>query len=191
MVVSYPQRSWDDIEVEVVANRLWAGGVATALVAAGIGFVGVLLITEVLQVGVQTAGRSGALLDNAAIVIPIAAGLAALAATALLHLLLLTTPRPTTFFAALVMLATAVVVLQVFLAPGSLAAHLTTGCLYAAIGLGIIAMLCGVAATSVRPAAPGSRGDCGYDGRHDAGYSTAAPGPPDPTEGYDPRRRSR
>ena len=122
--MSYPQRSWDDGDVEVVAKRLWAGGVATALVAAGIAFVGVLIINSIFEVGIQTAGRSGALVDNASTVIPIAAGIAALASTALLHLLLMTTPRPASFFSAIAVLVIVVLILQVFLADGvDLGAH--------------------------------------------------------------------
>ncbi len=156
--MSYPQRSWDDGDVEVVAKRLWAGGVATALVAAGIAFVGVLIINSIFEVGIQTAGRSGALVDNASTVIPIAAGIAALASTALLHLLLMTTPRPASFFSAIAVLVIVVLILQVFLADGTVSAHIATGILYAAIGVAIVSMLSGVSATSVRPVDRGGWG---------------------------------
>ena len=198
--MSYPQRSWDDGDVEVVAKRLWAGGVATALVAAGIAFVGVLIINSIFEVGIQTAGRSGALVDDASTVIPVAAAIAALASTALLHLLLLTTPRPASFFSAIAVLVIVVLILQVFLAEGSIAAHIATGILYAAIGIAIVSMLSGVSATSVRPAQRGGWG--GQDGRYDAqygGYEPQPPYPPQPgpqapygrpddrTQRYDPR----
>ena len=186
--MSYPQRSWDDGDVEVVAKRLWAGGVATALVAAGIAFVGVLIINSIFEVGIQTAGRSGALVDNASTVIPIAAGIAALASTALLHLLLMTTPRPASFFSAIAVLVIVVLILQVFLADGSVSAHIATGVLYAAIGIAIVSMLSGVSATSVRPATHGGWGGRQYegqqyDGRYDAGYGTHDPQPPYPPQG--------
>jgi hypothetical protein len=196
--VSYPQRSWDDGDVEVVAKRLWAGGVATALVAAGIAFVGVLIINSIFEVGIQTAGRSGALVDNASTVIPIAAGIAALASTALLHLLLMTTPRPASFFSAIAVLVIVVLILQVFLADGSISAHIATGILYAAIGVAIVSMLSGVSATSVRPVARGGWGGQPYDGRYEAGYGreSGSPYPPQNpyggsadqrTQRYDPR----
>ena len=191
--MSYPQRSWDDGDVEVVAKRLWAGGVATALVAAGIAFVGVLIINSIFEVGIQTAGRSGALVDNASTVIPIAAGIAALASTALLHLLLMTTPRPASFFSAIAVLVIVVLILQVFLADGSIAAHIATGVLYAAIGIAIVSMLSGVSATSVRPVTHGGGG--GWD--RDPGYGQQqSPYPPQNpygqygdqrTQRYDPR----
>lgn len=195
--VSYPQRSWDEGDVEVVAKRLWAGGVATAVVAGGIAFVGVLIIGSILDVGIQTAGRSGALVDNASTIIPIAAVLVALAATALLHLLLLTTPRPATFFSAICALILVVLVLQVFLAEGSWADHLATAILYAGIGGAIVSMLSGVSRTAVRPASPtGGWGGRQYDGRYDGQYgSYGSPYEQQPyggsagtTQRYDPRR---
>lgn len=198
-----PLRSWDDGEVEVVPKRLWAGGVATAIVAAGIGILGVLIVNTVLEVPIQAAGRSGALVDNASTIIPVAAAIAALAGTALLHLLLLTTPRPASFFSAIAFLLIAVLILQVFLADGSISAHIATAVLYAAIGIAIVSMLSGVSATSVRPATSGGWGGRRYDGRYDSQYGERAPGPyeqgppgaPPPggerTERYDPRGRDR
>lgn len=196
--MSYPQRSWDDGDVEVVGKRLWAGGVATAIVAAGIGIVGVLIISNVLSVGIQTAGRSGALVDNAITIVPVCAVIAALAGTALLHLLLLTTPRPASFFSAIVLLVLVVMLLQVFLADGGWVEHIATGLLYAAIGLGIISMLSGVSRTAVRPVTSGGWGGRQYDGRYDQRYGSydrpsppadpyAAPRPDDRTQRYDPR----
>jgi hypothetical protein len=193
--VSYPQRSWDDGDVEVVGKRLWAGGVATAVVAAGIAIVGVLILSNVFDLGIQTAQRSGALVDNALTIIPVCAVIAALAGTALLHLLLLTTPRPATFFSAIVLLVLAVLLLQVFLAAGGVVDHIATAILYAAIGLAIISMLSGVSRTAVRPVTSASWGGRQYDGRYDQRYGTyerdpyAAPYPEqgDRTSRYDPR----
>lgn len=192
-----PMRSWDDGEVEVVAKRLWAGGVATAIVAAGIAILGVLIVNTVLEVPIQTAGSSGALVDNASTIIPVAAAIAALAGTALLHLLLLTTPRPASFFSAIAFLLIAVLILQVFLADGSISAHIATAVLYAAIGIAIVSMLSGVSATSVRPVTSNGWGGRRYDGRYDAQYGgdpSAGPygnGPHgnEPTQRYDPRDR--
>ena len=170
--MSYPQRSWNDGDVEVLGRRLWAGGVATAVVAAGIAIVGVLIISNVFDLGIQTAQRSGALVDNALTIIPVCAVIAALAGTALLHLLLLTTPRPATFFSAIVLLVLVVLLLQVFLADGGVIDHIATGVLYAAIGLAIISMLSGVSRTAVRPATQGGWGGREYDGRYDQRYGS-------------------
>lgn len=192
--MSYPQQSWNDGDVEVLGRRLWAGGVATAIVAAGIAVVGVLIISNVFDLGIQTAQRSGALVDNAMTIIPVSAVIAALAGTALLHLLLLTTPRPATFFSAIVLLVLVVLVLQVFLAAGGVVDHIATAVLYAAIGLAIISMLSGVSRTAVRPAAQGGWGGRQYDGRYDQRYGSYEQPYNDPyaerderTTRYDPR----
>lgn len=192
--MSYPQQSWNDGDVEVLGRRLWAGGVATAIVAAGIAIVGVLIISNVFDLGIQTAQRSGALVDNAMTIIPVCAVIAALAGTALLHLLLLTTPRPATFFSAIVLLVLVVLLLQVFLADGGVVDHIATAILYAAIGLAIISMLSGVSRTAVRPAAQGGWGGRQYDGRYDQRYGSYERPYDDPygqpdqrTTRYDPR----
>ena len=131
-------------------RRLWAGGGATALVAAGIGVVGVLLVRGVLDIPILSA--KGRLVNQAMAVVPISAGLAALAATALLHLLLLTTPRPTAFFGAIGAIVIAIVVLQVFLAGGTRQEQMATAMLYVVIGVAVISLLSGVARTAVQPA---------------------------------------
>jgi hypothetical protein len=136
--------------VEVSSRRLWAGGGATALVAAGVGVVGVLLIRGVLNIPILSA--KGHLVNQAIAVVPLTAGLAALAATALLHLLLLTTPRPTAFFGAICAIVIAIVVLQVFLAGGTREEQVATAILYVVIGVAVISLLSGVARTAVQPA---------------------------------------
>lgn len=83
---------------------------------AGIGVVGVLPDPR-LDIPILSA--KGRLVNQAMALVPISAGLVALAATGLLHLLLLATPRPTAFFGAICAIAIAIVVLQVFLAGGA------------------------------------------------------------------------
>ena len=142
-----PQPSWERRE-QVSAGRLWAGGVATALVAAGVAVVGVLLIRGVL--GIPILSAKGQLVNEAMGVVPVSAALAALLATALLHLLVLTTPRPTAFFGAICAIAIAIVVLQVFLSGGTREDQLATAVLYIVIGVAVISLLSGVARTAVQ-----------------------------------------
>ena len=130
------------------ATAPWAGGGATAVVAAGIGGVGVLLIRGLLGISILSA--KGQLVDQAMAVVPISAALAALVATALLHLLLLTTPRPTAFFGAICAIVVAILVLQVFLVGGTTEQQVATSVLYVVIGVGISCLLSGVARTAVR-----------------------------------------
>ena len=143
-----PMTRADSQDTEVSARRLWAGGGATAVVAAGIGVVGVLLIRGLL--GIPILSAKGQLVDQAMAVVPISAALAALVATALLHLLLLTTPRPTAFFGAICAIVVAILVLQVFLVGGTTEQQVATSVLYVVIGVGISCLLSGVARTAVR-----------------------------------------
>ena len=129
-------------------RRLWAGGGATALVAAGVGVVGVLFVRGVLNIPILSA--KGGLVNQAMAVVPLSAGLAALVATALLHPLLLTTPRPVSFFGAICAIAIAIVVLQVFLAGGTREDQVATAMLYVVIGGTVIMLLSGVARTAVQ-----------------------------------------
>ena len=123
-------------EVAVSTRRLWAGGGA-----AGVGVVGVLFVRGVLNIPILSA--KGGLVNQAMAVVPLSAGLAALAATALLHLLLVTTPRPVAFFGAICAIVIAIVVLQVFLAGGTMEDQVAAAMLYVVIGITVISLLAG------------------------------------------------
>ena len=85
--------------VNVNAGRLWAGGVATAIVAALAVLAGVLITRGVLGIPVLAPKAASDFGDlSTAVYAGLAAG-CALLATALLHVLLLGTPRPFMFFA--------------------------------------------------------------------------------------------
>ena len=88
-------------------SRLWAGGVATAVVAALIALVGVLIVRAVLRIAVYAPADAGAFGDSSTLVLCLLCAAAALAATGLLHLLLVATPRPLTYFGWIVGLLTA------------------------------------------------------------------------------------
>ncbi|GAA2078139.1 DUF6069 family protein [Actinomadura alba] len=141
--------SWDE-QARADAGRLWAGGVATALVAAGVALVGVLVLHKLLHVAVLTpSGRTQAASD-AMIVLPISAAVATLLATGLLHLLMATTPQASQFFGWIAALVMALVILQVFVVGADLMAEVRTAVLYLLIGVAIISSLFGVSRTAVR-----------------------------------------
>ncbi|WP_370963828.1 DUF6069 family protein [Amycolatopsis sp. cg9] len=134
----------------LVAGRLWAGGAATALVAALAAILAVIAADGLF--GVPVLAPSG---ENAWSSVDIAsyaagAALAALAATGLLHLLLISTPRAKSFFVSIMLLATviAVIVPVTLDSPGRLA----TAAGNLLVGLVITGTLSGVAAAAVRPA---------------------------------------
>jgi hypothetical protein len=95
----------------VNAARLWAGGVATAIVAALIVVVGISLTRGIFAVPVPVPTVTGGLSEVA--YVGLAAG-AAIVATGLLHLLIMAAPRPLAFFGWIVCLATVVAVLAPF-----------------------------------------------------------------------------
>ena len=82
----------------VDAGRLWTGGVATALVAALVAMVGVLIARGLFEVPVLAPTEEGTLGNASTFRLAAFAALAALLATGLLHLLLLSTPQPRRFF---------------------------------------------------------------------------------------------
>src|SRR4051812_27867392 len=102
-----PQPGGSD-RVPIDATRLWAGGLATAVVAALIALVGVLIVRAVLRIALYAPKEAGALGDGDTVVLCLGAAAAALAATGLVHLLLLATPRPLSYFSWIVGLLTAV-----------------------------------------------------------------------------------
>lgn len=142
------QWSADERTQTVEGGKLWAGGLATALVAAGVGVAGVLAIRGLLKIPILSAG--GNLVNQAIAVVPIAAAVAALAATGLLHLLILTTPRPRLFFGSICAVVILVIVLLVFSGAGSLQDKAATAVLYVIIGVVILGLLSGVARTAIR-----------------------------------------
>lgn len=143
----------------VNVNRLWSGGLATAVVAALIGLVGVLLVRAVLRVALYAPAEAGAFGDSDTVFLCVAAATAALAATGLAHLLLLGTPRPLSYFGWIVGLVTTVVVVLPFLSGGSLPENLAQGVIHLVIGIAIGSLVSGAAASASRSAAPRGRYD--------------------------------
>ena len=134
----------------VDAARLWTGGLATALVAALIAVVGVLIARGLFDVPVLAPEREGALGDSTTARLAILAAVAALAATGLMHLLLLSTPRPFRFFTWIISLLTLVAVLAPFMISARLATQVATAAIGLVIGLAIGSLVSGAARTAIR-----------------------------------------
>src|ERR1700733_3508667 len=105
---------------------LWAGGVATAIVAALIALVGILVARWLFTIPLLAPRRAGAG-GTAPAPADVFAGVgAALVPTATMHLLLLTPPRPQVFFGWILGLATIVAVVFPFSTTADLAAKFAT-----------------------------------------------------------------
>lgn len=152
--MSYGDDQRADQRRRVDPVRIWAGGVATALVAGGVAFVGVLVMRALDGVsGLHKLAGQGADLDRTMVVV--AAAVVALLATGLLHLLLISTPRASTFFRWIIGLVVLAVVVQSLVA-GEWYGSVLVAALYLIIGLAIGSLLTGVGRTAVtyRPVPP-------------------------------------
>jgi hypothetical protein len=137
-------------KLQVNANRLWTGGVATSVVAALVAVVGVLIARGLLEVPVLAPTEEGVLGNaNTARLALVAAG-AALAATGLMHLLLLFIPRPWQFFTWIMSLVTLAAVLAPFSTDAEIATKVATAAIFLAIGVAIGSLVSGVASSAVR-----------------------------------------
>jgi hypothetical protein len=141
----------------VDAGRLWAGGAATAVVAALVALVGVLIGESALDLDMVEPPLLP-IGDSFALRYAITAACLALVATGLAHLLAVSTPRPRSFFFWIVGLATVVGVVLPFTADGTLGGKLATAAVNLVLGLCILNLLSAVLRRTTqlpRPAPPG------------------------------------
>ena len=135
---------------KVDAGQLWAGGVATAIVAGLVALVGVLVCRWLFNVPILAPRRDGAYGDVGTTGLVLAAAAGALVATALVHLLMLSTPRPLTFFTWIIALATVVIVLFPFSTSAPLSEKVATAAVDLVIGFAIGSLINSVAARAIR-----------------------------------------
>ena len=136
--------SWVD------AKTLWSGGAATALVAALIALVGILICRGLLNIPIVAPRQDGTWGNAATAEYAAAAMLASLVATAIMHLLLLTTPRPRMFFAWIMGLATVIAVLFPFATSAPMSQKVATAIINLVLGCAIGSLVRAVAARSIR-----------------------------------------
>ena len=138
----------------VEPGPLWAGGVATAVVAALIALVGILIARWLFTIPILAPRRDGAWGNASTVGYVLAAAGGALVATAILHLLLLTTPRPQVFFGWIIGLATLVAVVFPFSTTAPLDEKVATAVVNLILGIAIGTLLSGVAGRAVRRRRP-------------------------------------
>ncbi|PRY30846.1 DUF6069 family protein [Pseudosporangium ferrugineum] len=137
----------------VDAGRLWAGGAATAVVAALIAVVGVLVGRGLF--GVEVLAPQGAGVWGGARTgwYALGAGVLSLLATGLMHVLLLFTPRPMLFFGWVVALATLTAMLAPFVTENDVGSRFFTAGLNFILGVATGSLIAGSAHAAVRAAA--------------------------------------
>jgi Family of unknown function (DUF6069) len=133
----------------VAASRLWAGGVATACVAALVAAVGVLLFSSVLDIKIVRLPLLLPITDSLALNYAATAFVLALAATGLAHLLVITTPRPRVFFGWIVGLVTVATMVMPFAFDASVAAKFSTALINLIIGIAIGSLVSAVLSRTV------------------------------------------
>jgi hypothetical protein len=132
------------------AGRLWAAGVATAVVCALIALVGVLVVRAIFKVALYAPKGDSAFGDKDTVALCLAAAGAALVATGLMHLLLISTPRPATYFGWIVGLGTLAAVVVPFLAQDQLSVAVAMAVIHLIIGIAIGTLISGAAASASR-----------------------------------------
>jgi len=135
----------------VEAGRLWAGGLATAVVAALIALVGVLIVRAVLRISLYAPATAGAFGGEKTVALCLICAAAALAATGLVHLLIIATPRPLTYFSWIVGLVTAAATVLPFTYAESLPVAFAQATIHLVVGAAIGSLVSGAAANATRP----------------------------------------
>jgi hypothetical protein len=180
-----PNNTNESRHVRSNAAQVWAGGVATAVVAALIALVGILICRWTLGIPILSPSRDGAWGNAHTPEYVLAVALIALAATGIMYLLTLATPSPGMFFGWIIGLGTVVAVVYPFSTSAPLDQKAATAVVDLVIGIAIGSLLSAVAARAVAVRSirrdlppPRDRFD-GSDGRPYDPYD--APAPP-----YDP-----
>jgi hypothetical protein len=126
----------------VNARSLWTGGAATALVAALVAIVGVLIIRGVLSIPIiAPANTTGAIDYVGAVWLAGFAALGGLAATALMHVLLLLAPQPMAFFGWIIGLVTLAFAVWPFTVKVGSDVRIANAVLHVVIGIAIGTLL--------------------------------------------------
>src|SRR5690242_2023004 len=151
MTVPMPRQDRDPEPTRRVdARPLWSGGVATAVVAALIALVGILVCRWLFKVPILSPRREGAWGNASTAGYVFAAAACALVATALMHLLLLSTPYPRVFFGWIIGLATVVAVVFPFSTTAPLSQKIATGFINLILGVAIGSLIVEVSRRATR-----------------------------------------
>ncbi len=133
----------------IEAGPLWAGGVATAIVAALIALVGILVSRWLFTIPILAPRRDGAWGDASTGTYVLSAAGAALVA------MLLTTPRPQVFFGWIIGLATIIAVVFPFSTTAAVDQKAATALVNLVLGIAIGTLTFQVAGRAVRRRRPG------------------------------------
>jgi hypothetical protein len=138
----------------VDARQLWAGGAATAVVAALIALVGILIGRWLFNIPILAPRQDGAWGDASTGEYMLVAAAAAVVATALMYLLAIAMPKPTTFFGWIIGLVTLIAAVFPFSTTASVSDKAATAIVNLVLGIAIISLVNGVTTRSLRLTVP-------------------------------------
>ena len=151
--------------------QFWAGAAATAVVAALIALVGILICRWTLHIPVLAPAGDGAWGNAHTGEYALVAALIAIIAAGLLYLLVLGTPQPGMFFGWIMGLGTLAAVVYPFSTGAPLAQKGATGVVNLVLGLAITSLLTAVSSRAIRrPVPPPAYGDGTGYGRGQRSY---------------------
>lgn len=150
--MTYPAspESGETTRIRPDAGQLWAGVAATAIVAALVALVGILICRWTLGIPILAPSSAGAWGDAHTGEYVLAAACVAVAAGALLYLLMLGTPQPGMFLGWIIGLATLAAVVYPFSTGAPLQQKAATAIVNLVLGIAIGSLLSAVAARAVR-----------------------------------------
>jgi hypothetical protein len=137
-----------DVRPGIDARRLWAGGVATAVVAALLAVVGLLIARGIFEVEVLAPKGEGVWGNASTTTYALVAAAVALLATGLMHLLSVATPAPGQFFGWIMVLVTLIAVVLPLTLTVALSAKIATAVINLVLGLAIAAIVSSMAASA-------------------------------------------
>jgi Family of unknown function (DUF6069) len=149
MMSDYSQNvPYPDDTPGIDAGRLWSGGVATAVVAALMAIVGLLIARGLFGVAVLAPKGDGIWGNANTPTYAIISALAALAATGLMHLLSVATPTPGQFFGWIMVLVTLIAVVLPLTLTVEPSAKIATALINLVLGLAIATIVSNMAASA-------------------------------------------
>jgi hypothetical protein len=134
----------------VDARPLVSGGIATAVVAALIALVGILVCRWLFNVPILSPRREGAWGNASTVGYVFAAAACALVAAALMYLLLISTPYPRVFFGWIIGLATLVAVVYPFSTTAPMTQKFATAVVNLILGVAIGTLIAEVSRRATR-----------------------------------------
>ncbi|BCJ55936.1 hypothetical protein Asp14428_74110 [Actinoplanes sp. NBRC 14428] len=142
------------------AGRFWASSIATAVVAALLTVVGVLVTRGLFDVAILAPRSHGVWGGAPTVTYAAGAAVVALLAAGLMHLLILTVAEPRRFFGWIMALATLIAVIMPLTLADRSGPRIATAVINLAIGIAVATIVDGVAqATRQTPGTHPSRGE--------------------------------